>query len=65
MKDFFLDEFIKLYQDFFIPFEKSYEFKTTLRYVIRSNNPTVVTDMLKYLVEFSRDYFKKFMIFIQ
>jgi hypothetical protein len=63
MKETFLEEFIRLFQDFFAPFERCYEFKTSLRYVIRTNNPTVVPDMLKYLVEFSRDYFKKFMIF--
>ncbi|KAL4493064.1 hypothetical protein ABPG72_003149 [Tetrahymena utriculariae] len=60
----FLDIYLKMFNEFFSPFEQEYEFRLTLRQVARSNNIQIVPDMLKYLVEFSRDYFKKFMIYL-
>ncbi|EAR94222.1 hypothetical protein TTHERM_00522890 (macronuclear) [Tetrahymena thermophila SB210] len=60
----FLDIYLKIFTEFFSPFEQAYEFRLTLRQVARSNNISIVPDMLKYLVEFSRDYFKKFMIYL-
>ncbi|KAL4441572.1 hypothetical protein ABPG74_021504 [Tetrahymena malaccensis] len=60
----FLEIYFKIFTEFFSPFEQAYEFRLTLRQVARSNNISIVPDMLKYLVEFSRDYFKKFMIYL-
>ncbi|KAL4430112.1 hypothetical protein ABPG74_013559 [Tetrahymena malaccensis] len=61
----FINKFVALYQSFFQTFEKCYEFKQQFKFIVRPQNQYIIYDMIRYLVEFSRDYFTQFVIYWQ
>ncbi|KAL4476793.1 hypothetical protein ABPG72_010630 [Tetrahymena utriculariae] len=61
----FINKFVALFQSFFQTFQKCYEFKQQFKFIIRPQNQYIIYDMIRYLVEFSRDYFTQFVIYWQ
>lgn len=62
----FLDCFVGLYKTFFEVYEEALQFKTRIKNFLRPTNVpsfamqhNIVTDLIKYLVDFSRDYYQQ------
>lgn len=62
----FLDSFVGLYKSFFDVYEEALQFKTRIKNFLRPTNViswltqhNIVIDLVKYLIDFSRDYYQQ------
>ena len=56
MEEDFLNEFVCIFTAFFAQYERTFNFKIKIRNMLRPTNQNIVTDLVKYLLDFSRDY---------